>query len=161
MNIKIVQDAVKEDSDAMAFLVAMAQVLHWWDDLIDRDKEQLDEHTHRMMWLALVEIPGNPFYRKHMASLMPILVNAIANWRIANVVEREATSSKDELQWTFITRSSYVDLVTMCAVLKGGVEHAVAIGPELRRWAHGETFKGYLENLSAEFRARKESNDVL
>lgn len=158
---KIVEEAVKSNPDALVFLRAMARVLHWWDDLVDRDKEPTDEHTHACMWDALITIPDNAFYRAHQDVLQPILVLAIANWRIANVIERDVHSSKADLLWAFVVRSTYVDLVTMSAVIVGGLEHAVRCGPEIRRWAHAETFEGYLTNLAAEFAARKEQENVL
>lgn len=161
MNVKIVEEAVQGNEDALAFLTAMARVLHFWDDLIDHDKEHVDAHTHRCMWDALVTLPTNRFYRDNMTMLQPILVQSIVNWRIANDVERAPKSSFRDLGFAFIIRSTYVDLVSMSAFIVGGLEHAVRVGPELRRWAHAEGFNGYLTNLAAETAARKEKCNVL
>lgn len=156
MEAETVAVAVRGNADALAFLRAMARVLHCWDDLIDQDKEVTDETINGCMSSALLEIPLNPFYREHIDVLAPVLSLAIINWRIATGIERDPSTSKDDLLWAFVIRSTYLDLVTMCAQIIGGSEHAIACGPELRRWAHAETFIGYLKNLDAEFRARKE-----
>lgn len=158
---KIVEEAVQGDPEALAFLRAMAKVLHFWDDLIDGDKEVTPAEINNRMWLALIEIPLNAFYHQNIGTLQPILVMAIVNWRIATNIERDETSTQRDLGFAFIIRSTYVDLVTMAAVIVAGPEHAIACGPEIRRWAHGEGFPGYLDNLSKEFRARKERNHVL
>lgn len=160
-NIEVVTEAVLGDPVALAFLNAMARVLHFWDDLIDRDKPVSDAEINARMWDALIEIPLNAFYRENIGTLSPILVSAIANWRIATDVERSADATHRDLAFAFIIRSTYVDLVTISAVLVAGMEHAVACGPAIRRWAHGEGFDGYLNNLRKETAARKERAHVL
>jgi hypothetical protein len=158
---KIVETAVRGDANALAFLRAMARVLHFWDDAIDRDKNVDDACVHARMWDALVTLPDNAFYRQNQDVLQPILVLAIANWRIANMIERNPVHTRADLLWAFVVRSTYVDLVTMSAVIVGGLEHAVHCGPEIRRWAHAEGFENYLTNLASEVAARKENGNVL
>ena len=155
MDSPIVSEAVRGDVDALAFLHEMAFVLHWYDDLVDRDRWISDDTTHNAMWRALVTLPRNAFYRAHFEELNPILVSAIANWRIANVLERQREPSVADLAIAFVTRSTYVDLVTMCATIIGGVDWAVEQGVAIRRWAHSEGFARYLDNLAAEKAARK------
>lgn len=161
MNTKLVEEAVLGNKDALAFLNAMARVLHWYDDVIDRDKEMVDEHTHLCMWDALITLPTNRFYRDNITMLSPILVQSIVNWRIANDVERASASSIRDLGFAFIIRSTYVDLVSMSALIVGGVEHAVRVGPDIRRWCHQEGFNAYLTNLATEIATRKEHDHVL
>lgn len=156
MNTKIVEEAVLGNAEALAFLNAMARVLHFWDDLIDRDKEHVDAHTHLCMWDALVTLPTNRFYLDNMTMLQPILVQSIVNWRVANDIERAPKSSIRDLGFAFIIRSTYVDLVSMSALILGGLEHAVRVGPDIRRWAHEEGFNAYLTNLATEIATRKE-----
>lgn len=158
---KIVEEAIMADPDALEFLRAMARVLHFWDDLVDKDVELGDDTINAAMWDALVKIPRNPFYRQNIGELSPILVQSIINWRIATNVERDPTATHRDLGFAFIIRSTYVDLVTMSAAIVGGVEHAVACGPEIRRWAHGEGFAVYLDNLAKEAHARNGDAHVL
>lgn len=145
---------------ALEFLRMMAQVLHAWDDLVDKDKGVLgDCDINDAFTLALVRLPRNSFYREHFDDLNPILTVAIINWRIATAVERRGAAPDDgwnsaDLQWAYVIRSTYVDLVTMSAAILHGPDHAATMGIELRQWAHSEGFVKYLENLAAEQVAR-------
>jgi hypothetical protein len=157
MEHPIVEKAVRGNEAALEFLRRIAGVLHIWDDLIDRDKKVLDADICGAFTDALITIPSNPFYRAHQDVLLPILANAINNWRIATSLERSEKTVSD-LKIAFIIRSSYVDLLTMSALLIGGGDWAAEVGVEVRRWAHQEGFQGYLDNLAAEEAARKENH---
>lgn len=151
----VVSNAVMDDEDALAFLRAIANVLHTWDDLTDHDKPVSDEDVFSAFWTCLIGLPENPFYRQNEGVLRPVLANAIINWRIANNLERSESKTETDMICAFIIRSAYVDLVTASAALIGGVDHAATIGAEVRRWAHKEGFDKYLSNLAAEEAARK------
>ena len=146
---------VQGDTSAAAFLAQMVQILHLWDDLVDRDAPISDETVHRGFYAALVLLPQNEFYKEHFDHLNPILVNAITNWRIANLMERHGDEYQHRI--AYILRSSYVDLVTQCALLVGGPDYASEVGYAIRMHAHKETWEGYQRNLAAEFAAR---NDI-
>lgn len=162
MSDPLVNLAVQEDPTALKFLQDIARVLHTYDDLIDGDQPLSDADVHTAFWLALIEIPNNAFYMAHRSELQPILVNAIVNWRVANEIERgRAGRDAELLKISFITRSAYVDLLIMSAVLIGGIEWGVQQGIAIREWAHSETFNGYLVNLAAEKAAREGENNVL
>lgn len=154
MESPLVAQAVQEHRDALAFLRDMAQVMHVFDDLVDRDRHVCDGEIVDALWKALVTIPGNVFYRDHEHLLRPVVINAIINWRIATHVERQERVSETMLQAAFIIRSTYIDMVTTAALIIGGPEWAVHVGPGLRAWAHSEGFDNYLNNLAAEKMAR-------
>jgi hypothetical protein len=160
MEAPIVAEALKGNADALAFVRAIALVLHTWDDLVDRDHDVDDAAINRAFWLALVELPRNAFYREHFNDLNAILVNAIVNWRIATNVERLRAPPAGDLMIAFIIRSTYVDLLTVSATLIGGADWSVTFGGDIHRWAHGEGFAAYLTNLTAE-KAAREANYVL
>jgi len=151
----LVDQAVHHHPQALAFLRDMAQAMHCFDDLVDRDKRISDGEIIDVLWKVLVAIPSNPFYREHEAVLQPIVANAIINWRIATHIERCEPTTETDLQTAFIIRSSYVDLVTMAAMLIDGPDWAAHVGPGLRRWAHSEGFDGYLQALAVERTARQ------
>jgi len=152
----LVANAVGNDMDALAFLRGIASVMHTWDDLIDKDREIEDEEINAAFWFALVELPTNPFYAANAEMLRPIVVQSIVNWRAATAMERAATCEQyNDLKITFIIRSTYIDLVVMAACILGGPDWAAKVAPDLRRWAHSEGFKGYLDALAAEKEARE------
>ncbi|UIF90841.1 hypothetical protein [Cupriavidus sp. UYPR2.512] len=137
---------------AVAFNLLFRDVLHAWDDLIDRDKPVSDEDIHRAFRSALVLLPANPFYRAHFAQLHPLIDNAILNWMAANAME--ATESRTDKEIAFITRSDYINVFVKSLFLVGGFEHARKALPEARRHWHAEGFDRYLLNLEAEKAAR-------
>lgn len=153
MNAEQLVFATKGNADAARFLELITSVLHFWDDLIDRDHALTDEQINRAMWLALVELPRNAFYLVNFAALNPMLVVAIQNWHVANALE--ATESRDDKHIAFIIRSSYCDLVILTATLCGGQEHGQAVAQQVRKFWHDETFEGYLSNLSKQFEDAK------
>lgn len=146
------QNFLRNDAGAIAFVSQIFSVLHIWDDLVDRDREVPDGEIIGAFWIALIELPRNPFYRAHFDTLNPILQNAIINWIAANKLEREGDEKDQSV--AFILRGAYVDLLSMSALLVGGLPWSIEITPAIRRWSHGETFAEYLANLKIEKDAR-------
>ena len=145
--------AVNNNKEAADFYLSIFDALHFWDDLIDKDKPLDDSEVNNMMCNLLLKLPCNAFLRKNEALLMPILVNSIKNWQIANELERNPKDEND-LAIAFILRSSYIDLLTSCLHLFFSPEKQIEIGCEIRRFTSSEGFDGYLKNLEAEKQAR-------
>lgn len=141
---------VRGNRSAYDFLTTMFQVLHFWDDLIDRDREVVPEEVNRCMWDALVTIPENVFFQQNFSQLMPLLKTAIWNWQAANVME--ASQESLDKQIAFVLRSTYVDLVSMCAYIVGGRDWAHEVALEARRQTSSEGFDDYLDALTREKR---------
>lgn len=137
--------ACKGDEDAAAFLSDISDMAHLWDDLIDKDPGPTDEQVQGGLWTALVNLPRNPFYRRHFAELNPLVANAILDWRVANRLEQ--TGASDDLHISFIIRSSYVCILQQTALILGGPAWAEEVGVAIRRLAHGETFPVYVTTL--------------
>ena len=140
------------DRDAARFLLTIVGVLHTWDDLIDLDHDVTPAEINAAFFAALVELPRNRFYAENFGILNPVLLSAINNWHVANLLE--STDSEADKRIAFISRSSYIDLITTVAFLIGGDEWVREVGPEIRRFAHSEGWEGYLANLKAEQAAR-------
>jgi hypothetical protein len=145
-------ELMRGNAAAADFLETIVEVLHFWDDLIDRDKVIEDEAIHEAFYKLLIALPRNSFYREHFVVLNTILMNAITNWHVANKFEREGGEYEQRI--AYILRSSYVDLVTNAALIVGGPDYGRQVGEEIRRYAHKETYEGYLANLQQETAAR-------
>lgn len=150
---------MRGNESAAQFIEIMVEILHFWDDLIDKDRAIDDATVNDRMFKALVTLPRNQFYAQNFATLSVILVNAITNWHIANKFEREGMQDLYRQRIAYILRSSYVDIVTACAGIIGGMDYAIEVGEAIRLHAHKETFDGYQANLEAEFAARSARED--
>lgn len=143
---------LREHPAAIELVKDFVYVAHLWDDLIDRDRPRSDEHINAAFWKALVDIPMNPFYQTHFRWLHPVVTTAITNWEAATRMEREGRDA--DLEISYITRSSYTDLIIQSAYLIGGREHAREVTPTIRRFIHQEGFAKYKANLKYEAATR-------
>jgi hypothetical protein len=146
---RLLYEAVRGHADAIEFCITLVEVLHIWDDLIDKDKPVSPEKINQAFWKALVELPRNPFYAAHAHDLIPCLMTAIQNWHAANLME--ATESEADKGIAFILRSSYADIVIQAAYLIGGCAWARVVTPKIRREFHREGYAGYRANLAKQF----------
>lgn len=144
--------ALKGYQPAIDYFLLVRDVLHFWDDLIDKDRHLGDADINAAMFKALVLLPQNSFYLQCKDSLQPILVNAIANWQAAN--QFEAGDDERLLQVAFITRSDYANLLIQCAYLVGGYAWMNEVTPLIRSMWTKEDFAEYLSNLKREREAR-------
>lgn len=149
--IEYIQKILDGNRDAALFVSMLFRVLHLWDDLIDKDKPIHDEEINLAMFLALVQIPRNPFYRANFAELSPIVSSSIVNWMYATQQERAAPS-----EVTFVVRSDYINVLLKAAEIVGGVNFAAARQASIREWCHKEGYAGYLNNLANEAEVRNE-----
>ena len=142
------------DTPGCKWVGKIFRALHVYDDLIDKDRELTPEELHSTFWLMLIELPDDEFFTKHKLALLPILVNSIINWRVANNLEKQVETQRLSIAW--FLRGSYIDLLSMALALERGPLYAVEVGQLLRDWAHPETFQVYLDNLMKE----KAANNV-
>jgi hypothetical protein len=137
-------------TDAIAFLETVLDAAHVCDDLTDRDATVTTATVQQTFWALLFDLQRNPFYQAHFAMLNSVLQLGFLNWEIANQLEVDRTP--EALHVAFILRSSYLDLITMCAFLIGGHTWAVQVGLDARRYATEEGFVAYCEALTKEHR---------
>ncbi len=135
---------------AVDFVERVCTIAHVCDDLTDRDKPVTTAEVQASYWSAMIELPRNMFYVEHFALLNGAMQLAFFNWQIANRMEREDAPNAKEI--AYVLRSSYTDLVTLCAWIVGGTEWAQQVGYESRLHAGREGFQGYLAALTHERR---------
>lgn len=149
----------KGNTDAIQFCAMIVDMVAVYDDVIDKDNENhTDLAVHSMMHNALFGLPYNKFYQANFALLNPLLMNSIANWRIANELEAMSKTVKDDgtnysyedLSISFIIRSSYADILRMVAFITGGDAHSIQAGIEIRRYVHAEGLAAYLTEQQGE-----------
>ena len=139
------------NESAIEFISMAFVSFHILDDLIDKDTALSDEDICKAFWGMLIDLPVNPFYINNFASIRPMIINAYVNWETANQYERD----NDNLHTAFIIRSAYIDILSLCVFIVGGLDWALECAFEIKHWAHSETFEGYLTNLEAEQKLRE------
>lgn len=145
---------LKGHLEACQFIEDCFQIFHTVDDLVDRDKPVETPDIINRFHRALVMLPRNGFYQQYFALLNPLVQQSITNWEIANRMEVSEAANSKEI--AFILRSSYNDLITMCAEILGGHDWAIQVGMESRYHAAQEGFETYCQRLTHE-RREKES----
>lgn len=149
--MKKVVEFVQGDTDAVRFLVDLTYVLHLWDDLVDRDNPRSEQEINQGFRIALVDIPRNPFYLRHLPDLRPLMMNVILQWQDANQMERKG--NHHDLHMAYMLRAGMLQVFNYCAYLVGGPEWAEQVGPDMRRLYQEDLFD-YMQ----EFKPRREED---
>lgn len=118
------------DAEAVEFLLLLSEITELWDDLIDGDKPILAEQVNTVFMKALLVLPGHPFYRKHQAYLMPLMIHAINSWHLANTFEK-GTNNERALAYTL--RNLDILIAEAIVYLTGGWARMREVSPHLWR----------------------------
>jgi hypothetical protein len=132
---------------AVLFCESLFRISHIWDDL--KDEGKVDSRlVDAAFFEALVELPRNAFYVSNFQFLHPLITNAIFDWQISNRLE--ADGDEQALRISYVLRDTISGIVTFCAYLLSGVEYAMSVGVEVRRYVHDEVFEVYKASLKKE-----------
>lgn len=139
--------AFRGNRDAVELAFSIARIADVWDNLIDRDKPVSNDEINQAFWIALVEIPRNPFYVRHVQDLQPLIAQSIVNYQIANTLQSEVDS--EALNVANVLRYSVADVIVHMAFLCGGMSWAALVGPQLRMLCQKDTLKHFMEEMEA------------
>lgn len=143
--------------------IRMANELFWisqvWDDLVDQDAPVPAATINRMMWIALVDLPLNPFYQLNFCALHPIIRGAIIDWMVATDIENSAGLGEDapvvDVSVSYVLRDSISAILCHMAYLVGGYDWMVQVSPEIRAWVHDESMSEYAAKILERNRKRE------
>lgn len=121
----------KGNEYAVALCMDLLLVAHAWDDLIDEDKGLSEQEIDEAFLCALVSIPANPFFAQNSQYLLPVFHSVWLQWKVANVFERE--KQQHDMEKAYMLRASIYQVFQMVALLCGGRDWAVEVGPEVWR----------------------------
>ena len=147
-DIEYLTYAYKGNTDATRLALTIVEIADVWDNLIDKDKEVSDSKINQAFWLACIELHQNPFFRQFSADLLPIMANGITNWHIANKLQRMKDDRAIEI--AHVLRYSIADAVVHIALLIGGPDWVVEVGPELRLRSQKDTLKNFRKEVANE-----------
>jgi len=132
--------ACRGNESAFHLCKLIIEISGTWDDLVDRDVDVPVEHVNRMMHAALISIPRNAFYRKHLTDLQPVIEQSIINWHLANSLEPKAGIGREIAH---VQRYAAADILIYVTALCGGVSWAREVGPEIRLRCQRDCFLNY------------------
>jgi len=136
---------LRGDMAAVHFCECLFRISQTWDDLIDKDKKISDDDINRMMWEALVVLPGNPFYQKWHHELHPLMKVFASDWMDATTMERIKDDHLRRI--AFVLRSSVSNIILHCAYLIGGYDWMKEVSLDIRRHIYEDNFEDYLKAL--------------
>ena len=152
----LVRNSLLGNESAIAYVLQAFDMMHVIDDLIDGDRFVSEEELTRRMFHALITMPNNEFYREHQGVISGVLISGWVNWVAANKTERAFINGEcvDEcaLRTAFVTRSTYMDLISVCALIVGGLSHGASVAKVVREYCTSEGFDFYLSALKKEQR---------
>lgn len=134
--------------DAVELCLMMGFVSQVWDDLID-GKPRTSGDVNRAFTTAVCDLNQNAFFVEHRAELVPMLRMAIYDWMDATAIERSTQRYVNDLAISYVLRDSMVGVAVQIARLVGGADHALKVGPSIRRYFFDETPADYVASLEA------------
>lgn len=139
------QHVLKDHAAAILFCEALFRVSQTLDDLIDGDKPVTGDAIYAAFWEAMIDIPGNPFYRAHEPILRPLMAAALQDWRDSVTLERDGDHHGRSL--AFVLRDQLTSLVVQCAGLIGGFDWMQEVSAKIRRHFHEDKLADYLHEF--------------
>lgn len=146
-DIEYMTHAFRGDMDAVGLMLSVARVADVWDNLIDGDKEVTPKDINDAFWLACIEIPRNPVFRRYQIDITAVMSMGILNWQCANSLQNGDEHSK---QIAHVIRYSIADVGLYLANAIGGPEWAAQVGPELRLRSQKDRLENFLKEHSNE-----------
>ncbi len=131
IDVRDLERFMQGDLEAVRLVADLYQVLHCWDDLIDRDRTVSDGQINTAFWTVLCELPTNPFYLRHQQQLTPVVRNILIDWIDSTTLER--TFGEDGRAYAYGLRASLATLVSQCSWLIGGYGWMREVSMEIRK----------------------------
>ena len=119
----------------------LVDLVHTWDDLIDKDREVSEQEINNAFLIALVYMPSNPFYRQIQEHVMPMWVTVLSAYEVANKFERDKDAHGLEIAHNLRFAAGHVVSYMVQACV--GYEKSREIMPEIWKAIVDERFDDY------------------
>jgi hypothetical protein len=134
------------DASAIAFLQQFGDFCEVIDDLWDQDKPVTKDDLTRVLFVAMTEMPLNPFFDRFKGQLVPVMVTGINAWLDANTLEQ---GSENDKVFAYVLRDWYAELIAFVIYLARGRDYMRAVSMEVRHFfTHQESLEEYKEDLT-------------
>lgn len=129
------------NQDALYVYRMLVDLLHVWDDLVDKDKPVPEIELNNAFLIALVYLPSNPFYRQIQDQILPMWLTVVTAYEAANKFERDKDEHGIEIAHTL--RYTAGNIVAYAIHVCVGPEKAREIIPEMWKAVVHERFEPY------------------
>lgn len=133
------------NQDALNMANLFADLLHTWDDLVDRDKPVSEVQVNQAFLTCLVYLPANPFYRHIQDQILPMWLTVVSAYETANHFERTKDPHGVEISHTLRYAAGNILAYAMHVCL--GPDRAREYLPDMWKAAVFERFDPYREEI--------------
>lgn len=137
---------LRDDFAAIMFCEALFRISQTLDDLIDRDKPVSDQSIYHAFFLALIDLPSNPFYRQNDVVLRAMMASALQDWKDSVDLERAGDEHGKTL--AYVLRDQLTSVAVQVAGIVGGYGWMQEVSVEIRRFFHDEPLGEYIDKLT-------------
>jgi len=131
------------NQDALNMYRLMIDLLHTWDDLVDKDKVVSEVEINHAFLCCLVYLQANPFYRTIQDQILPMWLMVVSAYETANQFEKD----KDEhgIEISHSLRYAAGHIVAYAVHVCVGSEKAREVLPKLWKSVFFERYSDYRE----------------
>lgn len=123
--------AANGNKDAEAYLRRLFYIVRKLDDIWDQDIPVSRVEIAKGFFLALVDIPLNPFFQAHQNTLVGVQIIAFNAWQDAN--ELEVSPNELDRIYAHVLRDYVCEFFPLVAYLTGGQAHMRKVSPLVRK----------------------------
>lgn len=131
------------NQDAINMYEAFVDLLHTWDDLVDKDKKVSEERMNNAFLICLVYLPANPFYRSIQPAILPMWMSVVSAYETANKFERDKDEHGLEIAHTLRYAAGHIIAYAIQACV--GMERAREMLPDMWKAVVFERYGAYLK----------------
>ncbi len=131
------------DDDARALVMDWSDIIDWFDDIIDGDRQRTEEDAIRIMWEAVVNIPRNPFFHRWHQELVPLMNATMNTWIMANHIERNGGN----MELAYGLRYTMHTMVMAVVEITRGREFMLDIMPDFYTFFNYDNYPDWLASV--------------
>lgn len=110
---------ILDHDDAVRFILLIMEMGEQWDDVVDGDMQATPDAICKLMWLAIVDLQLDPFYKQHHHSLLPVLIVGMNAWMDSIKLEQ---GTRQQRAIAYGLRDFYLEVIGMAIYLLHGYE---------------------------------------
>jgi hypothetical protein len=120
------------NEEALAMYRMFVDLLHTWDDLVDKDKEVSEKAINHAFSICLIYLPMNSFYQAIQYAVLPMWVSVVSAYQTANYYEK--TKDEHGIEIAHGLRYAVGNIIAYAVHVCVGPEKASELMPEV--WKH-------------------------